>query len=366
MGAAGFAPLCFAPRKMMLDVIVECEGVSLKLRLPPKALARPLLDAVVLPFLRAHAARTGGVADAANVADVELDGVRLAEPDLGRPASELLLSPEAAPAARSVRIGLRSAAVCARPNPGRGFNAAFINLASRADRRAEMEAMLRSAGVEASRLEARTGREASEAEVALAWDTRLNARYDGAMVASPSVPMTDSERGCAASHAALWRHAAALPLDGPPLLVLEDDLLLCDRFGELVGSLVSALEARHSSTQRLGLLYLSAAVARWRDDEPAVATGLSDPHGGPVVIREAEYVWQTSSYVIWPAAARLLVSKLPASAPADNFLSRWYVEGALRAYCCWPLPAMQRAAHEGDVLRSGFGGGPGGCRGPVA
>ena len=91
----------------------------------------------------------------------------------------------------------------------------------------------------------------------------------------------------------------------------------------------------------------------WRD-EPAISTDLKDPEGGTVALRDAEYVWQTGSYLVWPAAAKLLIESLPVDAPVDNFLSKHVYERNLRALVCWPLPAMQEAPHEGDVVRSGF------------
>ena len=50
--------------------------------------------------------------------------------------------------------------------------------------------------------------------------------FDKEMMPKDKVPMSSSERGCAASHIALWHHCSWLPDDGPPLLVLEDDLII--------------------------------------------------------------------------------------------------------------------------------------------
>ena len=38
-------------------------------------------------------------------------------------------------------------------------------------------------------------------------------------------------------------------------------------------------------------------------------------------LREAEYLWQTSSYIIWPAAARKLLRHLPVDSPTDCYIS---------------------------------------------
>lgn len=342
--------------------MVTCEGASLKLTLTPKVLARPLRDALVAPFLKALVKRAAGSVSGTvqDISAVVVDGI--AVDDLSQ-AAGLLLRPEGAAADGAERSGfdvdvllvLGAAAVRMLPNLDGRFLACFINLTVRTDRRDEMEKALRHAGIVAARFAARTGNEAAEADVARVWDTRLNARFDGAMAAAAAVAMTPSERGCAASHAALWRHCAALPVDGPPLLVLEDDLLMCDGLGPLLGALIELVEARHSSHGRSVLLYLSGSVPSWK--EGWVETGRRTEAGEAIVLREADYIWQTSSYLVWPAAARLLLERLPCDAPADNFLSRHIHddECALRGLVCWPLPTAQRAVHEGDICRSGFG-----------
>lgn len=42
-------------------------------------------------------------------------------------------------------------------------------------------------------------------DVVLTWDSRLNSNFDRQCVPSASLPMTFSERGCAASHLKVWR-----------------------------------------------------------------------------------------------------------------------------------------------------------------
>ena len=47
------------------------------------------------------------------------------------------------------------------------------------------------------------------------------------------------------------------------------------------------------------MLYVGGEVTQWRDSRRIVVDG------PPVMkLREAEYLWQTSSYIIWPAAVR--------------------------------------------------------------
>lgn len=54
---------------------------------------------------------------------------------------------------------------------------------------------------------------------------------------------------------------------------------------------------------------VSGDVMAWRDESHSLKLGYG--------LRECEYVYQTSSYVLWPAAARKLLSELPIDGPAD-------------------------------------------------
>jgi hypothetical protein len=106
---------------------------------------------------------------------------------------------------------------------------------------------------------------------------------------------------------------------------------------------------------------LPRATTDWRDAQPGLAhraiklrTGMHDAQGGEVMLREAAYVWQTCCYVVWPAAARVLVASLPVDAPVDNFLARHVLYGRVRALVAQPMLAMQEAPYEGDIERSGF------------
>lgn len=340
---------------MSLSTLVECNGDTLRVTLSPKLLSRSLASSLLQPALRAFAKKVGGAGSLLDdqLSSVQIEGVDILRDAWGNEAGSFIKMDGC-----QIRLGLRDGAIRSLLNaandaePTVSFRATFINLDSRPDRRAKMEAALDAAGVAAARLDARTGDTADAESVLTHWSTRLNARFDAAMVPCDQMAMTPSERGCAASHAALWHHAAALPADGPPLLILEDDLLLAPSFAALTRHLIATVEARIPSSSRTTLVYLSGMVASWRDEW--MSTEWKDPKGDAVVLRDAEYIWQTSSYLIWPPAAAELVKALPADAPVDNFLSRLVMERRIRALVCWPLPSMQVAAHEGDVVRSGF------------
>merc|ERR1711971_466115 len=86
------------------------------------------------------------------------------------------------------------------------------------------------------------------------------------------------------------------------------------------------------------VLYVGGEVMAWRDEKHAIKL---DPG-----LREAEYVYQTSSYILWPAAARKLLTCLPVDGPVDVYLSRLFLERKLRAVVARPRLAVQAAPYE--------------------
>jgi GR25 family glycosyltransferase involved in LPS biosynthesis len=159
--------------------------------------------------------------------------------------------------------------------------------------------------------------------------------------------MTPGERGCAMSHALLWAAVACRPDDAPPLLILEDDVeLLSPTFGAETAALVASIEATFAPSERDVVLYVGAHVPQWRSRRAfPVLPGR--------VLREADYAWQTSSYLIWPAAARILLAAMPIDCPVDNFLSKFFLEHRLRALVVLPNLAAQSSPYrDGDILHS--------------
>jgi GR25 family glycosyltransferase involved in LPS biosynthesis len=206
------------------------------------------------------------------------------------------------------------------------------------------------AGIKAKRLSALTGADAPDAVVSRTWDTTVNAKYDPTTIKTGRVSLTPGERGCSMSHAVLWARCAAQGDCGPPLLVVEDDLILKDGAGEMVQKLVTHFEKTNPiPAQRLCLLYLTGDVAEWR--HPRSQSIDSCPQ---VKLREAEYIWQTACYVIWPAAARRLLASLPVDGPVDNFISRHTLSSQVCALVTQPKLAWQNAPYEeGDIAHSG-------------
>jgi len=249
---------------------------------------------------------------------------------------------------QAMQQGVELGAPCASKK--QKVDCVYINLDSRPDRNDSIEAELSREGIKAKRLSALTGADAPDAVVSRTWDTTVNAKYDPTTIKKGRVSLTPGERGCSMSHAVLWARCAAQGDSGPPLLVVEDDLILKDGAGEMVQKLVTHIEATNPiPAQRLCLLYLTGDVAEWR--HPRNQSVDSCPQ---VKLREAEYIWQTACYVIWPAAARRLLASLPVDGPVDNFISRHTLNSQVCALVTQPKLAWQNAPYEeGDIAHSG-------------
>lgn len=247
----------------------------------------------------------------------------------------------------------------------------YINLEKRPERRVDVERRLREAGLDAcaTRFRAVTGHETPESLVLLEWDSRLNSRYDKTTLPHPRVPMTVGERGCAMSHACLWASCASRPDDSWPLVVLEDDVEFAPDIAIHLSRVVAKVEETFS--HRNIIVYLGADVASWSEEtlnqtqrksrlkaesnaffQPATNSE-EEEYARCIKLLSANYVWQTSSYVIWPAAAKKLVSSLPVAEPVDNFISKQLLQGKLNALVCIPFLARQVAAYcDGDIRHS--------------
>jgi len=62
---------------------------------------------------------------------------------------------------------------------------------------------------------------------------------------------------------------------------------------------------------------------------------------------EAEYVWTTVGYIIWPAGARILLGRLPVDQPVDNWMATACAAGAVKSYCV--RPKIIRQADDWNV-----------------
>jgi len=149
--------------------------------------------------------------------------------------------------------------------------------------------------------------------------------------------LSAGERGCAKSHIRAWQHCLDVAgASNKPLLVLEDD---ADPTPDFVGTMSRVLPNLPADAHLLYLGYSQAATWR-REICPELV--------------ESEYVWTTVGYIVWPAGARLLLSKLPVDQPVDNYMAALNASGDLKAYCVRPKVVLQAEAWNvnSDVAHS--------------
>eukprot|EP00927_Polykrikos_kofoidii_P039015 TRINITY_DN33459_c0_g1_i1.p1 TRINITY_DN33459_c0_g1~~TRINITY_DN33459_c0_g1_i1.p1 ORF type:complete len:363 (+),score=69.56 TRINITY_DN33459_c0_g1_i1:63-1091(+) len=210
-----------------------------------------------------------------------------------------------------------------------------VNLDRRPDRWAAVKKRLREFdGLVFDRVpavDAAAGIEIPASDVAHHWTTANNWKYvtqrfeggENCGYEKCTLPLSGGERGCAASHIALWRICAANEEAGPQL-ILEDDALPLPGF---VSRFQRAL--RDLQAEAPDILYLGYE--------------LGSPLGRKVsrAVREATYLWTTVAYVIWPSGARKLLAALPVDQPVDNFMASLIATGKLHGFAVTPEAVRQ-------------------------
>jgi glycosyl transferase family 25 len=218
-----------------------------------------------------------------------------------------------------------------------GLQAMVISLERRADRLQDCASRLKLScpWLEFSPFAAIDGRviPMSESDVVTSWQTHNNVKYqrkrslrkgwnDLDSYQERTLTLSPGERGCAVSHIRIWERLVAEGGD-QPLLVLEDDAAPTPEFTQRLSRALSALP------KDAHVLYLGySQAADWRREV------------SPDLV-EAEYVWTTVAYIIWPAGARLLLSRLPVDQPVDNWMAAMCAKGELKSYCVRPKVVLQ-------------------------
>lgn len=166
-----------------------------------------------------------------------------------------------------------------------------------------------------------------ESFVSRQWTTDRNAKYDGRPGYRPGVTltMTAGERGCAMSHVRAWREVAGsigTAHEHRPVLVLEDDAVMTSNFSRRLDKALKLFP--HDAPHDADALYLGYIKgAPWRSK---VTAGLY----------EAEYLWTTVGYILWPRGAKKLLDVMPVDEPVDNFMAWHMSTGNFRALAVSP------------------------------
>jgi len=232
------------------------------------------------------------------------------------------------------------------------MEAIIVNLERRPDRMEGCSERIRlnCPWLQHTRFEATDGRQTRVGldEVVMSWNTASNVVYQRKRAIRKGWDDLDSyevrdlelspgERGCSSSHINAWKHCLERAGDTDrPLMVLEDDAAPTAAF---TSTLRRALAAKPADADVLYLGYSQAA--EWRQD-------LSEN------LAECEYVWTTVGYIIWPAAARLFLSRLPINGPVDNWMAGLCAAGDIKAYAVRPKIVLQADAWNvnSDVAHS--------------
>merc|ERR1719456_1987231 len=150
------------------------------------------------------------------------------------------------------------------------------------------------------------------------WNTARNRKYVGNGTwydkVDDTLELTPGERGCAASHVRLWKKVAKM--DGPAILV-EDDAIPVDGFAT---KLIQGLKDVPKDADLLYLGYSKPDKAPWKREIPGTD------------LAQAEYVWTTVGYMIWPSGAKKLLQRLPVDSPVDNYMSWASHENVTKVY----------------------------------
>jgi len=185
-------------------------------------------------------------------------------------------------------------------------------------------------------------------QVVTAWNTASNVVYQKQRAIRKGwndldsykvldLDMSAGERGCALSHIRAWEHCLERCGDSnQPLLVLEDDAAPTADFTPV---LRRALEVLPSNCHVLYLGYSQAADWR-REVSPDLV--------------EAEYVWTTVGYLVWPEGAKHFLANLPVDGPVDNWMAGHCAAGDINAYAVRPKIIRQADAWgvNSDVAHS--------------
>mmetsp|Transcript_73639 Transcript_73639/g.134613 ORF Transcript_73639/g.134613 Transcript_73639/m.134613 type:complete len:378 (+) Transcript_73639:94-1227(+) len=234
----------------------------------------------------------------------------------------------------------------------RALEAVVVNLERRPDRMDGCRARLKRhcSWLQHSRFTASDGRKdvIRADEVVNSWHTGANVKYqklrairkgwnDLDTYQERTLELSPGERGCAMSHIRAWRYCLEhCGEEERPLLVLEDDAAPTAQFTE---GLKAALAPLPGDAHLLYLGYSQAAD--WKRE---ISTSLV----------EAEYVWTTVGYIVWPAGARILLNRLPIDQPVDNWMASLCASGDIKAYCVRPKIVRQAEAWNvnSDVAHS--------------
>ena len=183
----------------------------------------------------------------------------------------------------------------------------FINLDRDDERRRRLDAELQRLGLAGERFPGVLWTALSESEQARLYSASLNESQF-------HKPLVNGEKGCYASHLALWRWLLDSPHES--VVVLEDDVRLVDDFGRVCAAIAARPAARWDMVKLIGRAGLGKAE-KLRAREP-LCPGYELQHYRRIPSLTAGYVINRQG------AAKLLAHRLPFGRPIDVDLRHWW------------------------------------------
>jgi glycosyl transferase family 25 len=182
----------------------------------------------------------------------------------------------------------------------------YINLDRDAERRARLDAEIARLGLPGERAPGVLWTALSQAEQDVLYSPALNARQF-------HKPLVNGEKGCYASHIALWRWLLASA--HPAVVVLEDDVRLKDEFATVCAA-IAALPEDWDMVKLIGRAELGKAE-KLRHQAPLCP--------GHQLVQYRRIPSLTAGYVLSRRGAqKLLATRVPFGRPIDVDLRHWW------------------------------------------
>ena len=222
----------------------------------------------------------------------------------------------------------------------------YLNVGKAVGRRRGMEALGHRLGLSLHRFDAVPYTDLSK---------DVKRRIDTTLLTPDGKFERDAERGCAASHALLWRHIHRMGHQAT--LILEDDvdtLLTGEQLGDAIAAALQAMPRAPDGTPDYDVLYLGACI----DDctqlsrvapPPASSSSSSSPWASKLYETKAPLCHH--AYILSARGVVKALRELPLPCPADLQFQYAIGAGRMKAYRFFPSLVYQDVVRHTSSLR---------------
>jgi GR25 family glycosyltransferase involved in LPS biosynthesis len=157
-------------------------------------------------------------------------------------------------------------------------------------------------------------------------------------VTSTEDVVAPADRAWAAQHASVWSKSAET---NSPVLIFQDDVTFASSSTySATEALVTAAEKAGYSREAHVIVVLDAASPDEASSHPSVTAANGS------TLKPAQSITQLTAYVLWPAAARVLLEALPVDLPVAAFLGKHVAARSLIALVASPALTVSAAADD--------------------